>query len=347
MTSTAVSTSARWVSMGHPTEAFETTSFLAHDANRSPETEGGTLGEHVVRPNSLPWARKTLGAIRAAPFKWFVLTVAGIYFMIFIQQVILGADVRLMVYLLESVLVFFLPITFAERREIRTLSSATDAFDILIGTIAIGFLVGVNLLPHEMTGVRPHFGFVDASLFLLAVLLLYYGRKRLKQFIVPLLPFMTTILVILVVSNENQVFIKAVGKYFISFMVWSSGSTLQLMGYSVATGTGYFEIGTVQKLVVVIGFRCGGLDIALIYSMILAAFLWQPRAGRWLKVGLALSGAVGALALNMGRIVIITLVYFHEGPSIGEVVHQNLGDALFLAYITGFWWAARSLLGRR
>lgn len=276
-------------------------------------------------------------------FRWFAGTVAFIYGGIFVQQILTHADFRLTVYLLESALVFFLPVALAKYAGLTKLTSKSDWIDAAVFMTGTGGVLGATLMAPVL-GLSPRLGFVDASVLLLLALVLFYGRVQLRAFALPLSPFITTLAVILVISNENEAFIAFVGKYFIGFTTWSSAGVLGALGYSLTLGDGFFTVNGARYLVVVIGLRCGGLDVALIYSMILATFLWQPRVAVSSKAALLVAGVVGAIIVNTLRVAILTMVYVAYGTDTGDMVHQNLGDLMFLGYIAAFWLGAKTIL---
>ncbi len=277
---------------------------------------------------------------------WFAAAATTIYTIVFIQQLVLGVETRLMVYLLESALVFLLPLVFMGPRFTK-LPSLTDRWDLILFTTIVIAVVASNLALSSVLGLSPRFGFVDVSILLMATTLPFYGRRQIAQFKLPISLIVGFIAVVSVISNENQTFIALVGRHFISFAVWGSGNLLQLSGLSLTLGPDFYIIDGASRLRVEVGIRCGGLDVALIYSLILAAFLWYTPGGALRKLTLLILGVIGALGVNILRVVILTLVYLNYGLSLGDLVHTHLGDLMFLMYIAGFWLVARKTLAAR
>ncbi len=275
---------------------------------------------------------------------WFVGTSVLIYAIIFIQQVATGADSRLVVYLLQSALVFFLPLALANGRNIKRLTTASDRVDVLLFAVGFAALLTINLALHGVLGLSPRLGFVDASALLLLTLVLYFGRKQLREFALPLSLLLVLVIVVAMVSNENQIFIDVAGGPFISMTVAASASVLQFLGVALTTGSDYYVVQGATSLRVEVGVRCAGLDVALIYSLILASFLWQSPGSVKSKSILLALGVVGALGVNVFRVVVLTLLYATYGAPLGDTVHTHLGDLLFLGYIGAFWWVARGRL---
>lgn len=311
-------------------------------AERNEKDETVSQRARLRRPRAS--FRAIQAAIRRDPLPWFLGVVVIVYVGIFLQQLLLAVQIRLSVYLFESALVFFLPLLLI-RSGVRKLSSRSDRWDVMIFALLAGGVLLANLFFATEIGLSPRLGFVDASVILVAFFFLFYGRRRFGNFTLPIVLVVVFVAIVFLVSNENKAFIDLVGKYFITFTVWTGAGLLSVFGTDVTIGSGSYVIHGVSSLRVEVGIRCAGLDVALIYSLILAAFLSQTRGRARKKAALLAVAVLGAILLNSLRVSVLTLVYQHYGLSLGDLVHSHLGDFMFLVYVAAFWWGARRALG--
>lgn len=279
----------------------------------------------------VPWNKST-------PYNRFTVSCLAVVLAILLVKVGAAAPLRLQVYVIEVAVIFVLGFAVLEGQRARTLSSLTTRGDLML--VAAGFvgLVLWNAGAWASNGHRssPDPGFADA---IAAIMLLYvaaYGVRRIPAMVGPMSLLVSLAVITAFISNEDPTFYDWIGRHFVALTVWMSSGLLMALGYPVVVGPDFFRIPGSPSLTVEIGIRCGGLDVALIYGLLIAYFASQTHLPTAFRGIIAIGGALGTLLVNGLRVVVLTTLFLSYPPQLVEAVHTNLGDFVFLGYAIVF-----------
>lgn len=85
-------------------------------------------------------------------------------------------------------------------------------------------------------------------------------------------------------------------------------------------------------------WECVGVASILIFSIILVITLFEDSASLKTKLVWAFVGIIGTFILNIVRVTIIFLTDYFYGFEVGGQVHYAIGYALFIAWLTIFFY---------
>ncbi len=204
--------------------------------------------------------------------------------------------------------------------------------DMFIGIILI-------LLPFLNYLVNPFhtnlgFGNIDITFVLVGLTIFFYGLKNLWEFYLPL-GFVISIAIFEVLMH-TPLFIDILGPAFIQFTIYFSTELLKLFGYHVVAGTDYFILPDGQRIYMLVW--CSGIESFTLFTLLMIVLLLREKMGRILKITLILVGAIGDLFVNVIRVSILVAIAIDYGMSMMQVFHSNLGNLLFLVYVSLFYW---------
>jgi exosortase/archaeosortase family protein len=280
---------------------------------------------------SVPWTN-------TRPYRRFLQAVLIVILAILMIKLLEGSDTRLEVYVLDVAVIFFLGFVVLEGKTAKKLQSRTTRFDLGLAIVALTLVLIVNLgiwSPIKYLSSRQP-GFIDAIALVLILFVAAYGLRNVRPMIAPISLLIALAAITVFISNEDPTFYAYVGRYFVAFTVWASAGILSLLGFSVATGPDSFRIIGVGGLNIQLGIRCGGLDVATVYSLFVGYFAWQTRLGKAARLSVTLIAALGAIGLNALRVVLITILFLHYPIDLVEAFHTNIGDVTFLGYAAAF-----------
>lgn len=292
----------------------------------------------AVRTSIVSWLRRPLrwtGTEVYRPFVFLSLTTIGA---ILLVKVALDSPIRLQVYVVEVGVMFGLAFVFLEGERARSLRSHADRADAGVVAVLGAALVGWNagFISHGGVGGSPEPGFADAILLVVGYFVVLYGRRNARALAAPLSLLVLLAGITVFVSNEDPTFYAVVGRHFVSLTVWMSASLLALLGYALTSGPDAFTILGPPSLRVEVGIRCGGLDIATIYSLLIGYFAWKTNLRDMRRIIIVVGAVVGIFVLNGLRVVFLTVLFLSYPPDLVEAVHTNVGDFIFLAYALPF-----------
>lgn len=255
---------------------------------------------------------------------------------ILITKIALGAPVRLQLYVVEVAIIFVLGFVVLEGKRTRGLVSGATRADIGLALAGIVGLLLWNLGFVDVPGIRISFepGFADAIALILIFFVGLYGLKKMPPMLAPLSLLLFLGLITVFISNEERTFYDYVGRHFVSLTVSMSAGLLSFGGLEVTTGPDFFSVPGTPTLTIIIGIRCGGLDVAVLYSLLIAYFALRSSLTRGAQVAVAVLAAVGALAINGLRVAILTMLFMAYPPDLIEAAHTQVGDFMFLGYAT-------------
>lgn len=85
---------------------------------------------------------------------------------------------------------------------------------------------------------------------------------------------------------------------------------------------------------------CSGIHSLTVFTAIFLIMLFEARKRlqwNYKTILIALVGIIGTYIMNLIRIMIIISIYYYQGPSVGEPVHNFLGYALLIIWLPIFW----------
>ncbi len=279
----------------------------------------------------LPWAG-------TQPFRRFVQASLLVVVAILLFKFLTNADTRLEVYLVDVAVVFVLGFVILEGDRARKLHSAASVGSLTIAIAAVVLDVALNLGAGAVLGYQasPNPGFADAILLILALFLSFYGWRSVRPMAAPISLLILLAVITQFISNSNPVFVEYVGRYFIQLMVWTGSGILTLMGFSVVTGPDSFTVIGSASVNVAIGIRCAGLDVAVLYALLIGYFAWSTTLSTKRRLLIAILAGLGTLGVNALRIVGLTILFLNYPPQLVEAIHTNIGDLIFLLYAMPF-----------
>ena len=301
-------------------------------AARTPSRVAGTL------PRLLDLLRTPLPWSGTRPSRAFLASCLAVVGGILLVKVVLESPVRLQVYVIEVGVIFLLGFVVLEGARLRDLASRATRADLGVALAGVAGMVLWNVRIAQAAGLRvsPEPGFGDAIALILLLFVALYGLRSVRAMVAPISLLVILAGITVFISNEDPTFYALVGRYFVAFTVALGAALLSTLGYSVVADADSFRILGTPSLTVEVGVRCGGLDVAAIYALLILYFIWQTQFRPLAKVLIAVGAAAGALLLNGLRVVLLTVLFMQYPPDLVEAVHTNVGDFLFLGYAVAF-----------
>ena len=297
--------------------------------------------------------RDLLAALRA-PVPWtgslparvFLGATLAIVAGILLLKIALDSPIRLQVYVIEVGVISLLGFVVLEGEKLRQLASQSSRADLAVAMAGVAAIALWNAGIAKGAGLRasPEPGFGDAIALILLLYVGLYGMRTARVMAAPLSLLVILGGVTVFISNEDPTFYAILGRHFVAFTVALSAALLAGLGYPVVADADSFRIVGTPSLTVEVGVRCGGLDVATIYALLIAYFVWQTRLRTPMKIGIAVGAAAGALLLNGLRVVLLTVLFMQYPPDLVEAVHTNVGDFLFLGYAVAIIVVLRRVL---
>lgn len=296
----------------------------------------GRVLDFLSRP--APWAGKR-------PFRFFVLVSSTAIAWIFGFKVLVDSQLRLQLYVVEVGVMFFLGFVVLEGARARRLASSSDYADVLGGGSALAALGLWNAGAWTIGTFRAssELGFGDAIVFILVSFVILYGRRGLRPMGAPISLLIALGGITVFISNEDPIFYQFVGRHFVELTVWITTGFLRAQGQTVVASADYFRVLGPTTLRVEVGIRCGGMDVAAIYALLIGYFAKGAPLRPTSRVVIAAGAAVGTLVLNGARVAVTTLLFLQFPGDLVEAMHTNLGDLVFLAYAAPFIVGLRRL----
>lgn len=316
------------------------------DATWEPlEDRKGSVPDFPIASRLLRYLAAPVKWAGSKPFRIFLLLSLLTIAVVLTSKVVLDAPIRLQVYVVEVAVIFLLGFVVLEGERARTLRSVTNRGDLLlaVGGVIVVLLWNTGMWTSSGYRASPEPGFADAIALILLLFVAIYGTRNIRPMLAPISLLVLLAGITAFISNEDPTFYEIIGRHFVSLTVWMSAGLLSWQGYAVVSGADYFRILGSPGLTVQVGIRCGGLDVAAIYALLISYFAWQTGLSKLARVAVALGAAIGALILNALRVVLLTILFLNYPPDLIEAVHTNLGDFVFLGYALVFIYGLRKL----
>ena len=134
-------------------------------------------------------------------------------------------------------------------------------------------------------------------------------------------------------SSAYSAFLALMAARFAAFLMVASGVNVHVSNDVLS-----FPNGTALS----VGPLCGGAYSTILFfllSLLMVADYGRSAPGRRLATAVAL-GFVGANLANVFRITFLAWVMYLFGVNTLEIVHQFAGYAVFLGFMSLFWWAS-------
>ncbi|WP_456395664.1 archaeosortase/exosortase family protein [Thermococcus sp.] len=102
------------------------------------------------------------------------------------------------------------------------------------------------------------------------------------------------------------------------------------------------NVAVVRDSIIIVGSGCSGLDAFILY-LLASTLLIALRKPDKNEAMLLLLGALGIIPLNAVRIFSLLVIGYYSGISFLELFHSHLGDLMFVAYVSLYWWWATGI----
>ncbi|MEM2896787.1 MAG: exosortase/archaeosortase family protein [Candidatus Bathyarchaeia archaeon] len=189
--------------------------------------------------------------------------------------------------------------------------------------------------------------YIVYAIFLILCLISLFGKKGLREFIVPIVYLFGTAAILLLdaLFPYNSLSFMA---WFIPiimgavvFLLWISGIQVLKdfpMGnppYVYVSQNLLFVKGNHGSIVLEINWPCIGVLSMLIYALLITIIMIKLNAPLRRKIFYASIGAVGTFFVNVFRVYLITWYTLFISVDV-KIFHESIGEALFLAWIVAF-----------
>jgi len=218
------------------------------------------------------------------------------------------------------------------------LKSKTSIFDMVIGAVFIFlafFFDDIAIHIWKWEWMWDVFGIFDLILLFIGIILIFYGLENWRRFIVPVgISSSFLALAYIPVLFESQIH-----RPFAAFTTSAANSVLNLLGYSASsvgtTITLYASRGTYSAR---IGTGCSGMNSVFYFSIVGGFLISKIKAEVWKRVLIIVIGAIGLVFINILRVTILCMTYYHWGYTMMQTFHSHLGDLMFIGWIAFIWW---------
>ena len=185
------------------------------------------------------------------------------------------------------------------------------------------------------------FGQTDYTIFIVGLIVLFFGYTNYKTIYPPVILIGG---VRIIIAGLNFIFTK----YFLaiaSLFVQGPVRILRFFGYPVLAKDNVILVcGLHEKSQLSVGFGCMGLNSLVFFILILIVLIYKYKVALRQKVLCVVIGIIGALAVNLARLVMLCLISYYYGQEITGFIHRNIGDVLFIVWLVIFWWVALKYL---
>lgn len=157
--------------------------------------------------------------------------------------------------------------------------------------------------------------------------------------VLALLPFWTSFQDVLTRWVMSVGWYRSIQNVIVPYELRVISTILSLIGIPLRAGNAYIEWTKSggSRETIYLAWNCVGWQTLVLFLVTLATGL----SGKYRlssKIEAFLIGILGTYLLNIGRLVLVILVYFAAGRPFGTVFHDYFSNLLTLVWLVVFWW---------